>query len=101
MARKAVYQTKYNNKAAIYIVFCILIVIAAILCFNCYTLKEKKSDLEAQKAYCEELLNAEQEETLELEELEKTTKTKKYYEQVAREKLGMVYEDEIIFKEEN
>ena len=33
-----------------------------------------------------------------LEDLETYTKTKKYVEDVAKEKLGLVYEDEILFK---
>ena len=36
----------------------------------------------------------------ELEEYEKYVQTKKYVEEVAREKLGLVYENEIIFKPE-
>ena len=34
----------------------------------------------------------------EIENLETYTKTKKYVEDVAKEKLGLVYEDEILFK---
>ena len=33
-----------------------------------------------------------------LKEYSKYVKTKKYIEEVAREKLGLIYEDEIIFK---
>jgi cell division protein DivIC len=39
--------------------------------------------------------------TLELEELATYTKTKKYAEEVAKDKLGLVYENEIIFQESN
>ena len=38
-------------------------------------------------------------ETLELEEFATYTKTKKYAEEVAKDKLGLVYENEIIFQE--
>ena len=34
-------------------------------------------------------------------EYEKYTQTKKYVEEVAKEKLGLVYQGEIIFKDEN
>ena len=34
----------------------------------------------------------------ELVEFEKYTKTKAYYEEIAKEKLGMIHEDEIVFK---
>ena len=36
----------------------------------------------------------------EIEEYGKYTKTKKYAEEIAKEKLGLVNEDEIVFKEE-
>lgn len=41
---------------------------------------------------------AEERRAEEIEELEAYTKTKKYVEDVAKEKLGLVYEDEVIFK---
>ena len=40
----------------------------------------------------------ETERSKEIEDLETYTKTKKYVEDVAKEKLGLVYEDEILFK---
>ena len=36
----------------------------------------------------------------EIEELKKYVQTKKYVEEVAKERLGLVYEDEILFKAE-
>ena len=46
----------------------------------------------------EEAIASEERRAEEIEELEAYTKTKKYVEDVAKEKLGLVYEDEIIFK---
>lgn len=99
MARGAAYQTRYHNKAAIYVVLGTLIVFAIVLFVNCYSLNEKKEKLQLEQAQYQEQLMKEQQETLDLQELEKTTQTMKFYEQVAKERLGMVYEDEIIFKE--
>lgn len=45
-----------------------------------------------------ELIEAEERRAEEMDELEAYTKTKKYIEDVAKEKLGLVYEDEVIFK---
>ena len=101
MARRAAYQTRYHNKASIYVVLGVLLVFAVVLWVNCSSLNEKKARLEAEQTEYLELLEQEQKETLDLQELEKTTQTMKYYEQVAKERLGMVYEDEIIFKEGN
>ncbi len=101
MARRAAYQTKYHNKTSIYIVLFTLIIFAAVLFVNCNSLDEKRQKLQTEEAQYQELLEKEQQETLDLQELEKSTQTKKYYEQIAKERLGMVYEDEIIFKEKD
>ena len=101
MARRAAYQTKYHNKTSIYIVLFTLILFAAVLFVNCNSLDEKRQKLQTEEAQYQELLEKEQQETLDLQELEKSTQTKKYYEQIAKERLGMVYEDEIIFKEKD
>ena len=48
-----------------------------------------------------EQIEAEKERSEEIAEYEKYTQTKKYIEDIAKEKLGLVYEGEIIFKDEN
>ena len=99
MARRAAYQTRYHNKAAIYIVLGTVLVFAVVLFVNCYSLNERKEQLLQKQVMNEQEYAQEQQRTSELQEFEKTTQTMKYYEQVAKEQLGMVYEDEIIFKE--
>ena len=56
--------------------------------------QEKIAQLEAQ-------IEAEERKAEEIEEYSKYVQTKKYAEEVAKEKLGLVYEDEIIFKAED
>ena len=46
-------------------------------------------------------IEAEQARTEEIKEYEKYTQTKKYVEEIAKNKLGLVYEGEIIFKDVN
>lgn len=99
MARRAAYQTRYHNKAAIYIVLGTVLVFAVVLFVNCYSLNAKKERLLKEQVLNEAEYAQEQQRASELQDLEKTTQTMKYYEQVAKEQLGMVYEDEIIFKE--
>lgn len=61
----------------------------------------KKLDAYAVKeAQLQEQLAEEEARKLEIEEYRKYTKTKKFAEEVAKEKLGLVYEDEILFLEE-
>ena len=47
------------------------------------------------------LIAEEEEKAKEIEEYGKYVQTKKYAEEVAKDKLGLVYEDEIIFKAED
>ena len=48
-----------------------------------------------------ELIAEEEKKAEEIEEYGKYVQTKKYAEEVAKDKLGLVYEDEIIFKAED
>ena len=56
--------------------------------------QQRIEELEAQIA-------EEEEKSEEIEEYSKYVQTKKYAEEVAKDKLGLVYEDEIIFKAED
>ena len=101
MARRAAYQTRYHNKSSIYIVLGFLIVFAVVLVINCNSLREKADRLEVQKVEYEHMLKQEQQEALDLQELAKSLQTKESYAQIARERLGMVFKDEIVFKPGN
>ena len=99
MAKRAPYQTRYHNRAAIYIVLGTVLIFAIVLFVNCYSLSEKKEKMLQKNVQYEQEYAQEQKRSLDLQEYEKTTHTMKFFEQIAKEQLGMVYEDEIIFKE--
>ena len=61
-------------------------------------LKQKNQTYQNREAALEKQIADETERSKEIEDLETYTKTKKYVEDVAKEKLGLVYEDEILFK---
>lgn len=90
-------KKKMNYAGISFIVLCLCGVVT-------YQRMELKSTLEQNKKQLVEL-NTEKEELLtqkdEISDYESYVKTKKYIEQVAREKLGLVYEDEIVFKSED
>ena len=68
--------------------------------YNSYTLEKQQKQLDREMALLEEKLNSEKEREIYLAEFETYTHTKKYAEQVAKEKLGYVYKGEIIFKKD-
>ena len=72
--------------------FCSVIEIKSI------SLKNKRNEYEKRIQTLERQIDEQKERTKELEEYEKYTKTSKYVEEVAKEKLGLVYEDEIVFE---
>lgn len=63
-------------------------------------LRGKKEVYEQKEIALQEEIDAEKLRTEEIEEYGKYTQTKKYVEELAKDKLGLVYEGEIIFKDE-
>lgn len=63
-------------------------------------LKEKQAAYAEKQQELQEKIDKEEARAKEIEEYEKYTQTQKYIEDVAKEKLGLVYEDEIVFKTE-
>lgn len=64
-------------------------------------LRDKRKSYMAREEALMQEIEAEEARTKEIEEYEKYTQTKKYVEEIAKEKLGLVYEGEIIFKDSN
>lgn len=79
----------------------ILLIVMAVFCVTAVgslQLKQKNQTYQDREAALEKQIADETERGKEIEDLETYTKTKKYVEDVAKEKLGLVYEDEILFK---
>ena len=69
--------------------------------FGCLRRKSELDALEEQKSALEQTLAEEQRRTEEIEEYSKYIKTRKYIEEVAKDKLGLVHDGETIFKNED
>ena len=76
----------------------IVVLMCVFVAFVGLKLNAQNMDKEARIQELEAQIAAEEEKAEELEEYKKYVQTKKYVEEVAKEKLGLVYEDEIIFK---
>ena len=63
-------------------------------------LRKQREAYEAQVMQLDEQIQDEKDRAAEIEEYRKYTQTKKFVEEVAKEKLGLVYEDEVIFRME-
>lgn len=101
MARKAAYRKKRQNTMGMLLVTTVVIMMLIVVTVKSVELREKRIAYLAREEALMQEIEAEQARTEEIEEYEKYTQTKKYVEEVAKNKLGLVYEGEIIFKDEN
>ncbi len=81
-----------------------IIIVVMLLCMvvgiGCNNLSKKLATYKQREIVLQEQIAAEEERAVKIEEYRKYTKTKKFAEEVAKDKLGLVYEGEIIFREE-
>lgn len=99
--RKVAYRKRQQNKFSMFLVGLVVLMIMVVVAVDSVELQRK---IDEQTAKETELLlqkDAEHARTEEIEEYRKYTQTKRYVEEVAKDKLGLVYEGEILFKEEN
>jgi len=91
---------KRQNKLSVILIMIVLVTMIVIVAVSRHNLKEKQAEYDKREAQLTEQIEDEEKRAEEIAEYEKYTKTKKFAEEVAKEKLGLVNEDEIIFKEE-
>lgn len=101
MARKAAYRKKRQNRMAMILVTIVVLMMFVVVAAKSVELKAKEEAYELKVEALQEEIAQEEERTKAIEEYGKYTQTKKYVEEVAKDKLGLVYEGEIIFKDEN
>ncbi|MDO4464331.1 MAG: septum formation initiator family protein [Bacillota bacterium] len=101
MARRVAYRKKRQNRFGMFLVTIAMLMMLIVVAVSSVELREKKAAYQQKELALKEQIEAEEERALEIEEYEKYTQTKKYIEEVARDKLGLVYEGEILFKDEN
>lgn len=101
MARKVAYRKQRQNRFGMFLAFLVVVMLMVVVFVKSIELREKKAYYEQKEQALMEQIAEEEERALEIEEYEKYTQTKKYIEDVAKEKLGLVYEGEIVFKDEN
>lgn len=100
MARRVAFRKKRQNKLGMIIVSAIVTMLLVTLMIKSYSLKEKEAEYTEKEQVLQSQIDEQHERAEKLVEYEKYTKTAKYVEEVAKEKLGLVYEDEILFKSE-
>ena len=101
MARRAAYRKKRQNRFGMFLVSIAVIMMLVVVAFKSAELRAKKEAYHQKELVLQQQIEAEEERALEIEEFEKYTQTKKYIKEVARDKLGLVYDGEVLFKDED
>ena len=98
--KKAAYRKKVQNRFSMFLVMLALLMILVAVYASSIKMQDRLDALEAQSAFLQAQIDAEKERAQEIELLRKRSQTKEYYEEIAKEKLGLVNADEIVFKAE-
>lgn len=98
--RKVAYRKKLQNRFSMFLVMLVVVLLLVVVGVRGIQLNARLESLKADAAQVDAQIAKENTRTEELKEYEKYTQTKMFYEEIAKKILGLVYEDEIIFKEE-
>ena len=96
--RRADYWTRQKKRLEVRLILFALVTLISVAAFGTINLNEKRASYERRRQELEDQSAEEERRTLEIEELKKYMETKKFVEEIAKERLGLVYEDEILFK---
>ncbi len=99
--RKVTYRKRNQNKLSMFLVTIVVLMIMIVVAVRSVEINRKLDESAVEIENLNAQIAAEDERAEEIAEYEKYTQTKKYVEEVAKDKLGLVYEGEILFKKED
>ena len=99
MATRARYKRRrFQNRAGIVWASIVVLILVTVVSIKSIGLMQKAREYQAREQALEEQIEYETQRSDEIAEYERYTETRKYIEDTAKEKLGLVYPGEIIFK---
>jgi len=98
MAGGVVFRKKRQNHFAMILVIILVTMFCSVIAFKSVQLQKKRDEYNKKIESLNSQIQEQEERTKDLEEYEKYTKTTKYVEEVAKDKLGLVYDDEVVFE---
>ena len=93
-------RKRRKNSTGFGIIAIVVFIFAAIVSYSRVGLKERYDEAEVKIERLQGKINEQKERALDISNLKAYVQTKAYIEEMAREKLGLVYPDEIIFTPE-
>ena len=100
MSRRIIMRKKRQNGFSVALVIMVIVMLMIVITYGRIELQTRQEEYTLREQQLQEQIEAEVQRSEEIEEYRKYTKTQKYVEEVAKEKLGLVNENEIIFKSE-
>lgn len=94
-------RQKRSNIIAMFSAIAVVFVLSIVIWNGKQSLVEKNIVYASKKQELSQKMSEQQSRSVSLEEYKKYVQTKKYIEQIAKEKFGLVYPDEILFKPSN
>ena len=96
--RRRQCRRSQDHKRSVLAISAVVLLLTVMVSANSMTLKAKNREYQAQETELKEQIQAEKDRSKEIKELDKYVGTDKYVEDVAKEKLGRVHNNDIIFK---
>lgn len=97
--RTRMRRRRKQNKSSMICITLVVLTLIGVMSVQIVSVYNGNQSYKAQEAELQAQLKSEQQRREELKEYEQYVNTKEYIEQIAKTKLGLVYSNEIIFKE--
>ncbi len=93
-------KKRKSNRRYLVLAIVLVTVFGGLISFRLMDMEKQNAQYAARQQELQDKIEEENQRTQELNEYEEYTKTKEFAEKVAREKFGLIYDDELKFKAE-
>ncbi len=93
-------QDRRHNRLSMFLAGLVVVILMIAVSVNAMSLNKRLAENRRRTVQLQKEIQTEQQRTADIEEYRRYTSTDAYIEEVAREKLGLIYEGETVFKED-
>lgn len=93
-------QDRRHNRLSMFLAGLVVVILMIAVSVNAMSLNKRLAANRKRAVQLQKEIQTEQQRTADIEEYRRYTSTDAYIEEVAREKLGLIYEGETVFKED-
>lgn len=99
-AEEAAVTLVLQNRLSMFLAGLVVVILLIAVAVNAVSLNRKLHENKERAQVLQQEIRAEEQRAADIEEYRRYTETDAYIEEIAREKLGLIYEGETVFKEE-